>query len=59
MGHYANEESDEGSDGVLQAKKKEQRKVALKKRKARKMNKAGICLVNCYYDSVKRAAKVR
>ena len=50
-------ESD-GEGVVLRKKKVEQRKLTVKK-KGRKTNKPGICLVSCYYDSVKRAAKVR
>lgn len=50
-------ESD-GEGAVLRGKKVEKRKLSVKK-KTRKTNKPGICLVSCYYDSVKRAAKVR
>ena len=50
-------ESD-GEGVALRKKKVEQRKLTVKK-KGRKTNKPGICLVSCYYDSVKRAAKVR
>ena len=50
-------ESD-GEGEILRGKKVEQRKLSVKK-KARKTNKPGICLVSCYYESVKRAAKVR